>query len=337
MKRVWNLAIVDATGEVGGQIVQCLEERIFPVGKIRFLSDSGVGEIMEFNGKPVVVERVSHESFAGVDIALFAGATPLSREFSPSATGSGAVCIDVSSAWRMDPAVPLVVPEVNANAISGYRSKGIIAVPNSATIQLALVLKPLHDLGRIRRIVASTYQAVSGAGENTINELRAQTIDLMNGRPVKCKAFNHRIAFNCIPQTGNFEDGGYSGEEVGIAGETGKVMAADIGITATTVHVPVFYGLSQAVNIETEKKITAVKARKLLADAPGCKVVDNPEKGLYPMPSEAAGQDLIHVGRIREDRSIERGLNLWLAGDDVRSRANCVVRIAELLIEKHLR
>jgi aspartate-semialdehyde dehydrogenase len=336
MKRLWNMAIVDATGEVGRQMIECLEERKFPVGNIRYMSDSGVGEIMEFKVKPVLVEELAHASFAGVDIALFAAGSALAREFCPVATAAGAVCIDVSSAWSMDPDVPLVVPEVNAHAISGYSGKGIIAVPNCATIQLALVLKPLQALGKIRRIVASTYHAVSGSGENAIKELRTQTIDLMNSRPVKCKAFQHRIAFNCLPHIGSFEEGGYSGEEMSIISETGKVMAADIGITATSVHVPVFYGLSQAVNIETEKKITVAKARKLLADAPGCKVVDNPEKGLYPMPSEAAGQDLIHVGRIREDRSIERGLNIWLAGDDVRNRANCAVRIAELLIEKHL-
>jgi aspartate-semialdehyde dehydrogenase len=337
MSTKWSLALAGATGEVGRQIIEILEERNFPVGEIRYMSDSGVGEILDFRGKPVVVEELSSASFAGVDIALFAAGSALAGELCPAAAAAGAVCIDISSAWRMDPDVPLVVPELNAQTISGYSGKGIIAVPNCAVIQLALVLMPLHDLGKIRRIVASTYQAVSGAGGNAIRELRTQSIDLMNGRPVKCKAFQHRIAFNCIPQTGTFAEGGYSRDEMEIAGETGKVMAAGIGITATTVHVPVFYGLSQAVNIETENKITAVQARRLLADAPGCKVVDNPEKGLYPTPSDAAGQDLIHVGRIREDRSLENGLNLWLAGDNVRIRANCAARIAELLIEKHLR
>lgn len=337
MKKLWNIAIVDATGEVGRQMIECLEERSFPVGKIRYLSDSGVGEIMEFKGKPVEVERLSHDSFAGVDIAFFASSTTLSIEFSPSANGSGAVCIDVSSAWRMDPDVPLVVPEVNPHAIERFTAKGIIAVPASAAIQLALALRPLNDFGQIRRVVVSTYQAVSAEGEIAIKELRAQTVDLMNARPVKCKAFPHRIAFNCLPHIGSFEEGGYSSEEMRITDETIKVMGSDVRVTATTVLVPVFYGLSQAVNIETEKKITVAKARKLLADAPGCKLVDNPEKGLYPMPSEAAGQDLIHVGRIREDRSIASGLNIWLAGDDVRNQANSAVRIAELLIEKHLK
>jgi aspartate-semialdehyde dehydrogenase len=337
MERVWNMAIVDATGEVGWQIIQCLEERIFPVGKIRYISDSGIGEILEFKGKPVVVEELSRASFAGVDIALFAADSAIAAEFCPVAAAAGALCIDVSGTWRMDPDVPLVVPGVNDHAISACSAKGIIAVPTGAAIQLAMALKPLHDFGRIRRIVISTYQAVSGTGKNGIEELRAQTIDLMNGRPVKCKAFPQRIAFNCLPHTGSFEGGGYSSEEMGITGETAKVMESDLRGTATAVLVPVFYGLSQSVNIESEKKITAVKARKLLADAPGCKLVDNPGKGHYPMPSEAAGQDLIHVGRVREDLSIESGLNIWLAGDDVRNRANCAVRIAELLIEKHLR
>jgi aspartate-semialdehyde dehydrogenase len=336
MGKKWNVALVGAMGEVGWQMIEILAERKFPVGKIRCMSDSGVGEIMEFNGKPVVVEELSRASFAGVDIALFAADGVIAGEFCPRAAAAGALCIDVSSTWRMDPDVPLVVPEVNAHAISAYSAKGIIAVPTGAAIQLAIALKPLHDFGRIRRIVISTYQAVSGAGKNGIEELRAQTIDLMNGRQVKCKAFPQRIAFNCLPHTGSFEEGGYSSEEMRITDETAKVMASDIRGTATTVLVPVFYGLSQAVNIETEKKITAAKASKLLADAPGCKLVDKPEKGLYPMPSEAAGQDLIQVGRVREDRSIENGINLWLAGDDVRNRANCAVRIAELLIEKHL-
>ena len=336
MSRKWNMVLVGAMGEVGGQIIEILEERDFPVGKIRYMSDSGVGEVMEFKGKPVLVEEVSRESFAGADIAFFAAGSALAREFSPAAAASGAVCIDVSSAWRMEPDVPLVVPEVNPHAIARYTGKGIIAVPNCVTIQLALALKPLHDFGRIRRVVVSTYQAVSGAGKSAIAELHVQTIDLMNSRPVKRRVFPHRIAFNCIPHTGPSGEGGYSRDEMRITDETGKVMESDLRATVTTVIVPVFYGLSQAVNIETEKKITASKARKLLADSHGCKVVDNPEKGLYPMPSEAAGQDLIHVGRIREDQSLENGLNIWLAGDDVRNRATSAVRIAELLIERHL-
>ena len=333
----WNIAVVGTTDEVGAQIIESLEERNFPVGTIRYLSDGYDGEIIEFRGKPVVVEDLSHESFAGVDIAFFAAGCALSREYSPSAASSGAVCIDVSDAWSMDTDVPLVVPEVNPHALGRYTGKGIIAVPNCSTIQMARALKPLHDFGRITRIVVSTYQAVSSAGKNAIEELRAQTIDLMNVRPVKCKEFPHRIAFNCLPLTGDIEPGGYSSEEMRIVGETGKVMGADIRTTATTVHVPLFYGLSQSVNIETEKKITVPKARKLLTEAPGCKVVDNPSKGLYPMPSNAAGQDLIQVGRIREDMSIGNGLNIWLAGDDVRNRSTSAVRIAEILVEMYLK
>jgi aspartate-semialdehyde dehydrogenase len=236
MKILWNLAIVNVTSEVGGQMIECLEERKFPVGKIKFLASSrNAGEIVDFKGKPVMLEELTHDSFGGVDIALFSAGSSLSEEFSLSAVKSGAVCIDTSSAWHMDPDVPLVVPDVNPYAIQQYPGKGIVACPNSSTIQMVIALNPLHEFGRIRRIVVSTYQSVSGAGKKAIAELRTQTIDLMNARPAKNKIFPHRIAFNCLSHTDSFCPDGYTMEEKQIAEETCKIMDADIRTTATTV------------------------------------------------------------------------------------------------------
>ena len=338
MNKLWNVAVVGATGAVGAQMIECLEERDFPVGKIKYLASSrSAGEILEFRGKPVIVEELAHDSFEGVDIALFSAGGERSKEFCPSAARAGAVCIDNSSAWRMDSEVPLVVPEVNAHAIAGYTKKGIIANPNCSTIQMVVALKPLHDFAAIKRVVVSTYQAVSGAGRKAIAELDAQVKDLLNGRPAECEVYPHRIAFNCLPHIGSFEPNGYTGEEMKMILETRKIMEADIRVTATAVRVPVFYGHAESINIETGKKITVEKARGLLADAPGCELVDEPENNEYPMPIDAAGQDLTLVGRIREDESIENGLNLWVAADNIRKgAATNAVQIAEILIEKYL-
>jgi len=283
------------------------------------------------------VDELGRESFTGIDIALFAGGSGSSSEFCPAAVAAGAVCIDSSGAWRMDPDVPLLVADVNPDEVSGYAGKGVIAIPNSSTIQLVTTVKPLHDAVRVRRVVVSTFQSVSGTGKKAIEELRVQTIDLMSGRPARHKVYPHRIAFNCLPQTDAFGPNGYTGEEMQMAGETGKILAAKIGITATAVRVPVFYGNCAALNIETEKKITVAEARELIAGAPGCRLVDDAAKGLYPLPSDAAGQDLIHVGRIREDETIANGLNLWVAADNIRNVAVNAVRIAEILIKKHLK
>ena len=319
-------------------MIECLEERDFPVGNIKYLASSrSAGEILEFKGKPVVVEELTHDSFEGVDIALFSAGGDRSKEFCPSAARAGAVCIDNSGAWRMDPDVPLVVPEVNPHAIALYTKKGIIANPNCSTIQLVVALKPLHDFADIKRIVVSTYQAVSGTGKKAIDELHKQVVELLNGRPAECNVYPHRIAFNCLPQIDSFEPNGYTREEMKMVNETRKIMEADIRITATTVRVPVFYGHSESVNIETGKKITVAKARELLANAPGCELVDDPEHNEYPMPIDAAGQDLTFVGRIREDESIENGLNLWVVADNIRKgAATNAVQIAEILIEKYL-
>ncbi len=339
MKKTWNVAVVGATGAVGTQMIECLVERNFPVGKIKFLASSrSAGQVLEYDGKPVTVEELTHDSFEGIDIALFSAGGARSEEFCPSAVKAGAVCIDNSSAWRMNPDVPLVVPEVNPHAVADYKKKGIIANPNCSTIQMVVALKPLHDFGTIKRIVVSTYQAVSGTGNKAIDELRVQTGELLNGRPPKAEVYPHRIAFNCLPQIDSFCDNGYTKEEMKMVNETRKIMEADIATTATCVRVPVFYGHSESVNIETEKKITVAKARELLEDAPGVELVDNPNNGEYPMAMDAAGEDLTLVGRIREDATIKNGLNLWVVADNLRKgAATNAVQIAELLIEDYLK
>ena len=339
MSKLWNVAVVGATGAVGTQMIECLEERNFPVGKIRFLaSGRSAGQALEFNGKPVLVEELTHDSFEGIDIALFSAGGARSEEFCPAAAKAGAVCIDNSSAWRMDREVPLVVPEVNPQAIAGYAKKGIIANPNCSTIQMVVALKPLHDFADIKRIVVSTYQAVSGTGAKAIEELRVQTGELLNGRPIKTEVYPHRIAFNCLPQIDSFCDNGYTKEEMKMVNETAKILGRDIKTTATCVRVPVFYGHSESVNIETERKITVAQARELLQDAPGVELADNPANGEYPMAINAAGEDLVMVGRIREDATVKNGLNLWVVADNIRKgAATNAVQIAEILIEKYLK
>lgn len=338
-KKLWNVAVAGATGAVGNQMIECLEERNFPVGKIKFLaSERSIGKVLQFKGKPVEVELLDHDAFEGIDIALFSAGGSRSLEFCPSAARAGAVCIDNSSAWRMDPDVPLVVPEVNPHAIAGYTKKGIIANPNCSTIQMVVALKPLHDFATIKRVVVSTYQAVSGTGKKAIDELRIQAGEMLNGRPVEAKVYPHRIAFNCLPHIDSFEPNGYTKEEMKMVNETVKIMESDIKVTATTVRVPVFYSHSESVNVETEKKITVAKAFELIKNAPGCKLVDDVANLVYPMPLDAAGQDLTYVGRIREDESVENGLNLWVVADNIRKgAATNAVQIAELLIKDYLK
>lgn len=338
MSKKWNIAIVGATGAVGTQMIECLEERDFPVGKIKYLASSrSAGEILEYKGKPVLVEELTHDSFAGIDIALFSAGGDRSKEFCPSAVKAGAVCIDNSSAWRMDPDVPLVVPEVNPAAIADYAKKGIIANPNCSTIQMVVALKPLHDHAQIKRIVVSTYQAVSGTGRKAIDELRVQVGELLNGRPANTEVYPHQIAFNCLPQIDAFCENGYTKEEMKMVNETRKIMDSEIKVTATTVRVPVFYGHCESVNIETVKDISVATAMELIAAAPGCELVDDIAEGLYPMPVDASGQDLVQVGRIRKDQSVEHGLNLWIVADNIRKgAATNAVQLAELLIEKYL-
>jgi aspartate-semialdehyde dehydrogenase len=339
MAKQFNVAVVGATGAVGQQMLEVLAERDFPIKELRLLaSGRSEGKFLEFKGEQLMVQKLDKDSFAGIDIALFSAGGARSEEFCPIAAAAGAVCVDNSSAWRMDPDVPLVVPEVNPQDIALYKKRGIIANPNCSTIQMVVALKPLHDYGTIKRIVVSTYQAVSGTGRNAIDELRIQCGELLNGRPAECKVYPHQIAFNCLPQIDVFLENGYTKEEMKMVNETRKILGdSRIGVTATTVRVPVFYSHSESVNIETAVKISPDKARELLAAAPGIKVVDDVAKLLYPMAIDAAGQDLTFVGRIREDESVANALNLWVVADNLRKgAATNAVQIAEILAEKYL-
>jgi len=331
---------VGATGAVGQQMVACLEERHFPVSRlVPLASERSLGKTVTFLGKEIAVEVLNEDSFDGVEIALFSAGGGISKEYGPIAARAGAVVVDNSSAWRMDPEVPLVVPEVNPHDIGLYTKTGIIANPYCSTIQMVVALKPLHDAARIKRVVVSTYQAVSGTGQKAVDELAEQVRALLSCQPTQNKIYPHRIAFNCLPHIDVFLENGYTKEEMKMVNETQKIMGDDsIKVTATTVRVPVFYGHSEAVNIETERKLSVEEARQILAKAPGVKVVDNPAKNEYPMPLEAAGQDLTLVGRIREDFSIANGLNFWVVADNLRKgAATNAVQIAELLIRDYLR
>jgi aspartate-semialdehyde dehydrogenase len=340
MGGTYRVAVVGATGAVGQQMVACLEERRFPVGQLFPLaSERSLGKKVTFLGKEITVEVLDKNSFDGVDIALFSAGGGISKEYGPIAARAGAVVVDNSSAWRMDPDVPLVVPEVNPHDIGLYPKTGIIANPNCSTIQMVVALKPLHDAARIKRVVVSTYQAVSGTGQKAVDELADQVRALLSCQAPKNQVYPHRIAFNCLPHIDVFLPNGYTKEEMKMVNETVKIMGDDtIQVTATTVRVPVFYGHSEAVNIETERKLTPDEARRILAAAPGVKVVDDPAKNQYPMPLDAAGQDLTLVGRIREDFSIANGLNFWVVADNLRKgAATNAVQIAELLIRDYLR
>ena len=335
----YAVAVAGATGAVGLEMIKTLEQRKFPVGSIRLLaSERSEGKELRFNGKPVKVQKLTKDSFKGIQIALFSAGASRSLEFAPAAASSGAVVVDNSSAFRMDPEIPLVVPEVNPHAIAQYKKRGIIANPNCSTIQMVVALKPLHDVARIKRIVVSTYQAVSGTGLKAIDELMAQTRALLNSQEIQKKVYPHQIAFNCLPHIDSFLDNGYTKEEMKMVNETRKIMEdPTIRVTATTVRVPVFHSHSESVNIETEKKITPQQVREILARAPGVKVVDNPALNEYPLAIHAAGRDETFVGRIREDESIPNGINLWVVSDNIRKGAALnAVQIAEILIEKYI-
>jgi aspartate-semialdehyde dehydrogenase len=333
-KNKYVVAVAGATGVVGREMIEILEERNFPVAELMPLaSERSEGERVEFHGKNVVVRKLTKDSFKGVDIALFSAGGERSLEFAPAAVESGAVVIDNSSAFRMDPKVPLVVPEVNAHAIAKHR--GIIANPNCSTIGMVVALKPIHDAAKIKRIVVTTFQSVSGTGKKAIDELASQTVALLNFRDVETNVYPHQIAFNCLPHIDAFLDNGYTKEEMKMVNETKKIMEDDsIRVTATTVRVPVFRCHSESVNIETEKKISANEVRAILSAAPGVIVYDDPKKNLYPLAIDVAGKDETYVGRIREDESIPNGINLWLVSDNVRKGAALnAVQIAEYLIK----
>jgi len=333
-KDSYVVAVVGATGAVGQEMISVLEERKFPVSEIRFLaSEKSEGKKLRFNGKDVKVKTLKHDSFAGVDIALFSAGGSRSTEFAPSAAKAGCIVIDNSAAWRMDKECPLVIPEVNPQDLKTI-PKGIIANPNCSTIQMLVALKPLHDAAKIKRIVVTTFQSVSGTGKKAIDELMDQTVALLNFKEPVSKVYPHRIAFNCLPHIDVFLDNGYTKEEMKMVHETHKMLDPNIRVTATTVRVPVFRCHSESVNIETEKKLTANEARAILAAAPGIVVFDDPSKNIYPLAIDVAGKDDTYVGRIREDESIDNGLNLWIVSDNLRKGAALnAVQIAEELIK----
>jgi aspartate-semialdehyde dehydrogenase len=333
-KSGYVVAVVGATGAVGTEMIEVLEERKFPVTRlVPLASTRSAGGTVTFEGNEVPIEVLTKDSFAGVDIALFSAGADLSREFAPIAVKAGAVVIDNSAAWRMTPEVPLVVPEVNAHDIQ--RHKGIIANPNCSTIQMVVALKPLHDQARIKRIVVTTLQSVSGTGKDAMDELMVECQDLLSFKSASPKVYPYQIAFNCLPQIDDFLPSGYTKEEMKMVHETRKIMGdQSIHVTATTVRVPVYVGHSEAVNIETERKLSANEARAILSTAPGVLLYDDPAHKIYPMPLEVAGKDEVYVGRVREDESIANGLNLWVVADNLRKGAALnAVQIAEHLVQ----
>jgi aspartate-semialdehyde dehydrogenase len=333
-----NVAVVGVTGAVGTEMLRVLERRDFPVDELRPLASSrSAGKNITFRGKEVPIQELTANSFEDMNIGLFSAGGSISREFVPYAVEENCVVVDNTSAFRMDEGVPLVVPEVNANRISEHN--GIIANPNCSTIQLVLILKPIHDAVRIKRVVVSTYQAVSGAGYNALVELKKETGYILSekGGEFNRSIFPHQIAFNVLPQLPQndaFLPNGYTDEEMKMINETRKILEdSSFRITTTTVRVPVFRGHSESVNIETQEKLSADQARNLLSKAEGVVVIDDPSKQLYPLATDAAGKDETFVGRIREDDSVENGLNMWVVSDNLlKGAALNAVQIAEKLI-----
>ena len=328
-----KVAVVGATGAVGQTTLKILEERKFPVRDLRaFASERSVGKTVIFKGERIRVDKVGPGAFQGVDVALFSAGSAQSREYAPQAVKAGAVVVDKSPAFRMDPTVPLVVPEINAHAIRGHR--GIVACPNCTTIVTVMPLKPLHDAGRLRRVIATSYQAVSGAGVKGVEELRSQTLAWARGEVITPRYFVHPIAFNVIPHIDRFIEDGYTVEEMKLVNEVRKILELpDLPISPTTVRVPVFTAHSVAVNAETEVKVSRERAREVFSSFPGLTLWDEPGENRYPMPVTAEGQDDCFVGRIREDLSLANGLNFWVVGDQLRKGAALNgIQIAELLI-----
>lgn len=337
MNKEYRVAVVGATGAVGREMRNILAERKFPVKELVALATAkSAGTRLDFLGEEVVVQELTEESFKGVDLALFSAGGGTSLKFAPIAREAGCVVVDNSSAWRMDPQVPLVVPEVNPDDVDWH--DGIIANPNCSTIQMVVVLKPLHDEAQITRVVVSTYQAVSGTGAKAINELIHQTGQILAGEEPEIKVYPHQIAFNCLPHIDVFLEDGYTKEERKMVDETKKIMGdPTIAVSATCVRVPVRNGHSEAVNVEFARPLSVERARELLAKAPGVKLFDDPENKVYPMPILASGTDDTYVGRIRRDPTVENGLNLWIVADNLRKGAALnAVQIAELLVERDL-
>jgi len=333
-----KVAVVGATGNVGREILDILDERGFPADEVVALaSRRSQGTEVSFGDRVLKVQALENYDFAGTDIALMSAGGEVSKTWSPRIAAKGAVVIDNSSAWRYDMDVPLIVPEVNAAAVEGFRRKGIIANPNCSTAQLVVALKPLHERARIRRVVVATYQSVSGAGKDAMDELFNQTRAVFVADPIEPKKFTKRIAFNVIPHIDVFMEDGSTKEEWKMVAETKKILDPKIKVSATCVRVPVFVGHSEAVNIEFEEPITAEEARDILREAPGCLVVDKQENGGYVTPYECAGEDATYISRIREDPTIDNGLSMWVVSDNLRKGAALnAVQIAELLLNRGL-
>ena len=334
----FKIAVAGATGNVGREMLTVLEERGFPAAEIVALaSRRSVGTEVSYGDRTLKVRDLATYDFSDTDICLMSAGGSVSKEHSPRIGRQGCVVIDNSSAWRYDADVPLIVPEVNPDAIEGFTARNIIANPNCSTAQLVVALKPLHDAATIRRVVVSTYQSVSGAGKDGMDELFEQTRAVFVADPIASKKFTKRIAFNVIPHIDTFMEDGSTREEWKMVAETKKMLDPKIRLTATAVRVPVFIGHSEAVNIEFEKPITADEAREILREAPGCLVVDKREDGGYVTPLESAGEDATYISRIREDPTVENGLNLWVVADNLRKGAALnTVQIAELLVARGL-
>ena len=340
MNKTYNIAVVGATGAVGEAMLDILAERKFPVGQIFALaSERSVGKSVPFNGRMLKVQNLADFDFSQVEIGLFSAGASVSKVHAPRAVEAGCVVIDNTSQFRYDDDIPLVVPEVNPDAIAAYKGRGIIANPNCSTIQMVVALKPIYDEAGIERINVCTYQAVSGSGKIAVQELASQTAALLNGNKVEPAVYPKQIAFNALPHIDVFQDNGYTKEEMKLVWETRKIMADDsIRVNATNVRIPVFYGHSEAVHLETRQKIGADRARELLRKAQGVEVMDDPAAGEYPTAvTEGAHRDAVFVGRIREDISHERGLDLWIVADNVRKGAALnTVQIAEQLVKSHM-
>jgi aspartate-semialdehyde dehydrogenase len=334
----FKVAVVGATGNVGREMLAILDERKFPTTDVVALaSRKSMGVEVSFGDKTLKCKALDQYDFSDVDICLMSAGGSVSKEWSPKIAAAGAVVIDNSSAWRYDSDVPLIVPEVNADAVAGFTKKNIIANPNCSTAQLVVALKPLHDAAKIKRVVVSTYQSVSGAGKDAMDELFAQTKAVYTASDIETKKFPKRIAFNLIPHIDVFMEDGYTKEEWKMMAETKKILDPSIKLTATCVRVPVFIGHSEAVNIEFERPITPEEARNILSRAPGCLVIDKHEPGGYATPYEAAGEDATYISRIREDATVENGLVLWCVSDNLRKGAALnAVQIAEVLVNRKL-
>ena len=334
----YKVAVAGATGNVGREMLNILDERKFPADEVVALaSRRSVGTEVSYGDRTLKVKALENYDFSNVDICLMSAGGDVSKEWSPKIGAQGAVVIDNSSAWRYDADVPLIVPEVNADAVAGFTKKNIIANPNCSTAQLVVALKPLHDAATIKRVVVSTYQSVSGAGKDGMDELFAQTKAVYTASDLVTKKFPKRIAFNVIPHIDVFMGDGYTKEEWKMVAETKKILDPKIKLTATCVRVPVFIGHSEAVNIEFEKPLSADEAREILRKAPGCLVIDKREPGGYVTPYESAGEDATYISRIREDATVENGLALWCVSDNLRKGAALnAIQIAECLINRKL-